>query len=91
MIYIRVVWHHNVDEPTDPTELWYEVGKDQWAIRGFELFYDGSIFKLKSKGLSGQIPTLEELGNIRECDGYRISKQEFEEIWKKANECEFGP
>ena len=91
MIYVKVVWHHDVDEPTDPIEIWYEIEKDQWAIRGFELFYDGTICKLNSMGLSAQIPTLEELEDIKDFDGYSISKQDFEEMWNKAKECKFGP
>ena len=90
MIYIKVVWHHDVDEPTDPIEIWYEIKQDQWAIRGFEVFYDGTICKLKSMSFSVQIPTLKELEDIKDFDGYIISEQEFEEMWIKAKECEFG-
>jgi len=90
LIFLKVVWHHDVDKPTDPIEIWYEIKQDQWAIRGFEVFYDGTFCKLKSMSLSVQIPTLEELGEIEEFDGYIISEQEFEEMWNKAKECDLG-
>jgi len=91
LIHVKVVWNHDVDEPTDPIEIWYEIEKEQWAIRGFELFYDGAICKLNRKGLSAQIPTLEELEDIKDFDGYSISKQDFEEMWNKAKDCKFVP
>jgi hypothetical protein len=90
LIYVKVVWHHDVDEPTDPIEIWYEIKQDQWALRGFEVFYDGKICKLHSMSLSVQIPTIEALESIKDFDGYIISKQEFEEMWEKAIECELG-
>lgn len=81
------MWNHEESEPTDPVELWYEIEKDQWAIRGFEIFFDGSICKLNSMGLSAQIPTLQELGEIKEFDGYKISAEDFEDMWIKDKEC----
>jgi len=41
-------------------------------------------------GLSAQIPTLQELGEIKEFDGYKISAQDFEDKWIKAKECKPG-
>jgi Domain of unknown function (DUF6881) len=84
LIYIRVKWLHH--DPSEPTDFYYEIQEDDWAIRGIEVFADGSIQNVGHGLKEATIPTLEEINAMSDFEGMEISKDEFEVMWRKLTE-----
>ena len=88
--YFHSVWHGAAGEY--PTEFFYELDKERWAIRGVERFSDGSVKVLSFADPNWRdlmpeaaIPTIEEINKSPEFSAREITRAEFEVIWTAAS------
>ena len=84
LTYMRVKWLHN--DPFEPNDFYYEIQEDDWAIRGIEVFADGSMENIGHGLFEAPIPSLEEIEAMADFEAMEISKDEFEIVWKKLTE-----
>lgn len=89
MIYLKVHWDH--DSEIRPVAFYCEMEDDRMEVRKVELFADGSFGYANEKRSSGKttlgalpMPTVAELNASRNCEARKITRDEFEEIWRLA-------
>jgi hypothetical protein len=87
--YFHSVWHGAAGEY--PTEFFYELDKERWAIRVVEKFSNGSVKALSFADQNWRdlmpeaaIPPIEEINERPEFSAREISRAEFEVIWTAA-------
>jgi hypothetical protein len=88
MRYIDVNWLHDLDD--EPYRLVSEIGPDQYETRKLEFFRKGEVGYASSEvhteitmlGIA-EVPAIEEINSQDEFQGQNISKQQFEQLWKK--------
>ena len=89
MKYIKVKWIHNFTK--EPILFYHEIDNYRNEIRRVEEFRDGHMNYLSDKLSKGtypaekRLPSLEEISNNPEFNLVEINKEDFEEIWEKAN------
>ena len=88
MLYIKVEWVH--DFANEPVELYSELDDNRWEIRKVEIFRNGTGSYAWKGGASGSsqlsitpIPALQEIRRDPQFRPAEISKESFEDIWKK--------
>ncbi|MBD1373301.1 hypothetical protein IC620_13180 [Hazenella sp. IB182357] len=88
MDYIKIHWKHDV--PEDPILFYLEVGTDRYDKRRVVVFINGELGYASENeevktGLSEvPIDSIDEISSDPECEAIEITKEEFEELWKKA-------
>jgi hypothetical protein len=90
MQYIKVVWKH--DHPNQPVLLYSELDDARWETRKVEVFR-GDVLGYASKARCTEstmlglepIPSLSEIALQPEFEPHEITKEEFEQIWARAN------
>jgi hypothetical protein len=80
MEYIHSQWHH--DDDLEPTDLYYEIDSERYAIRGIERFANGDLRRLAH--VEGQIPPVEEINDGVDFSTATISQETFENLWQEA-------
>jgi hypothetical protein len=90
MKYILVKWKHEIEE--EPVLLYSELDDDRWEIRKVEIYSNGRkgyASKNEQFGDTGlglePIPKLEAIAQDLEFEPKKITKEEFEEVWKERN------
>ena len=83
--YLFIKWIHS--DSLEPVEFYYELGKDQWASRGIEVFADGSVAGVSYGLKEAQIPVLEEVNLDPQLPGSEITEEEFEAVWLEGMAC----
>ena len=90
-IYIYSKWHNN--PVGSPSELYSELDAQRYEIRKVEIFNDGKIgYASKTDTAHGTrlgiipVPSITEIEAQGGFDINEISKNEFEEKWRKATE-----
>ncbi len=89
MSYIKVKWGHDRDD--DPILLYSELDDGLWEMRKVEIFRDGTIWfasREASRGDTGlsiePLPPLSEIASDPQFEPFVISRDEFEEVWRRA-------
>jgi hypothetical protein len=90
MKYIRVRWKHT--NPDEPVWIFSEVESDGGESRKLECFMNGFCDFASPAESSGttklstqHLPEMTELGRDAEFEPVEITKEEFEEVWKKRH------
>jgi hypothetical protein len=83
--YLCIKWIHA--DPHEPVEFYYELGNGQWALRGIQLFADGSSSSVTYGVKEAQAPSLEEINLDPQLQGSEITEKEFEAIWFELMSC----
>lgn len=90
MKYVKIYWHLPGDEPqSEPIAFYYEIGENQIANRGLELFIDNEIQKITPEGLSHPIPTIKDINlseEYKDFEAVEITKHEFEFLWLQSSD-----
>ena len=89
MTYICVHWSH--DFPTEPVWLYSELDDDRWEVRKVYVFPDGAWERADRDHNTDrvelswvQVPDLEEIASDPQFEPRKISRDEFEKAWQKA-------
>jgi hypothetical protein len=89
MLYLCVQWHHNLQ--SEPVWLYCEVDDGRWEQRKVEVYANGAHdWADQNEGtgktmLGDQVtPSLEEIAESGEFTPREISRDDFEEVWRKA-------
>jgi len=83
--YLFIKWIHS--DSLEPVEFYYELGNDQWASRGIEVFADGSVAGVSYGLKEAPIPVLEEVNLDPQLQGSEITEEEFEAVWLEGMSC----
>ena len=88
MKYIRVKWNHT--NPDEPVWLFSELDLEGKELRKLECFKNGFCDFATKENSSGStklstqfLPTLATLARDPEFTSVEITKEEFEDVWKK--------
>ena len=91
MRYSKLLWNHPF--PDEPTEIYSEHDEAGWERRKVELFRDGGIgFAGATEGTEGtklsliQCPPDDEVNSEPEFKVVTITRDEFEQLWRKAHQ-----
>lgn len=89
MIHIAVTWRH--ESAADPIELFSELDDERFEVRKVEVFRDGRMQFAHASTQSGTsllgilpVPPLEEIASDPQFTPRRITKEEFDAVWKAA-------
>jgi hypothetical protein len=90
MNYMKVKWRHSA--PDDPVLLYSELDALRWETRKVEVFADGhSTYASTAQSVGStrlgemRVPPLTEIASDPQFEPVEISKDEFEQAWKRAN------
>jgi hypothetical protein len=91
MKYMKVSWRHT--HPDEPTLLYSELDDARWETRKVEIFRNGNIGYASSTASSGSselgivpIPPISIIASDPEFEPTEITKEEFEEVWRRATQ-----
>ena len=91
MMFVKVKWHHDFED--EPVEIFSEVDNKGWVLRCLELFpdkswgySDGVVSALGTQLAKEPLPTLSEIAQDPQFVPEKITKEEFEELWKNVLE-----
>jgi hypothetical protein len=89
MRYLCVRWIHNL--PDEPVWLYSEIDEYRWETRKIWLFADGTLERADKDHETGRvwlsdkpIPELAEIAAQSEFELRDLSRDEFEDLWRKA-------
>lgn len=89
MIYLKVHWHH--DSEKQPIAFYCELANDRMELRKVELFAAGNFGYADEKRTSGKttlgalpMPSIEELSASPNYTPAKITRDEFEDVWRLA-------
>jgi hypothetical protein len=89
MLYLCVQWHHKVQD--EPVWLYCEMDESRWEQRKVEVYAAGTHDWADHDASTGktmlgdqEIPGLEEVAESGEFTPRAISRDDFEEVWRKA-------
>ena len=89
MQFFRVEWIHQY--PDEPVDIYFEVDDEGWETRKVEFFPDGSLGYadgIHHQGNTGlaevKMCSLEEIAAQPEFKPQLISKEQFEDIWRRS-------
>lgn len=88
MKYIRVKWKHN--NPDEPIWLFSEIDEEGMEVRKLECFRNGYCDLASAERSTGttrlgtrKLPELSQLARDPEFEPKEITREEFEDVWKK--------
>ena len=87
LTYIRI--EEIINDPLDPKYSYFEIGEDDWALRGIFEFSNGALENIGHGIYECPVPRFDEeedlYGSLGVCDyrAIRISKSEFEDKWNQ--------
>ncbi len=88
MKYIRVKWNHS--NPDEPVFLFSELDVNGVELRKLECFRNGFCDFASTNASTGNaklstqpLPELEKIGKDPEFEPVEITREEFEDVWKK--------
>jgi hypothetical protein len=91
--YIEVTWIHEAE--SDPILLLSEVDEERYETRKVEVFRDGSLNYAGCVGSTGAtflgefpIPDIVEINLDGQFSAKEVTREEFEEWWKRATAAE---
>lgn len=90
MNYLCVKWIHSF--PDEPVWLYSEIDAERWETRKVEIFADGRYGYASATESSGgtglgegPIPTLAEIARDPQFEPSEITKEKFEQEWRRRN------
>jgi hypothetical protein len=89
IVYIVCDWKH--DDPKYPIRIYSEVDEEGWETRKVQFFPDGRVgyadLERVDNGDTGlselPLPSIEEINANPRLEDKEITKEEFEEVWRK--------
>jgi hypothetical protein len=89
MKYLAVEW--KTTDPTNPVEMFYEVGDDGWETRKVEAYQDGKLDMADGNHKTGdtwlspeKMIEIDEINEDSQFAAREITKSEFDEVFQKA-------
>ena len=89
MLYLCVQWHHKLQK--EPVWLFSEMDDGRWEQRKVEVYSDGTHDWADQNEHTGktmlgdqEVPSLGEIAESGEFTPREISRDDFEEVWRKA-------